>query len=194
VTANGSSYDANNLEGAPLTSGTPGTLAEGGLCDSTGGSYAGKVVHCLRGTITFAEKVANAVAGGAVAVVISNNVPGNFSGTLGDYASLIPAVSVSQEDGTALTLAAGAAATVVSTLDPDNTGYEAWDGTSMATPHVSGAAALVWGACPGASASAVRSALDSTAFDLGKHGRDTAFGYGLVQACAAANALCGACP
>jgi len=45
------------------------------------------------------------VATGAVAVVISNYMPGNFLGTPGDYASPVPAVSVSQEDGIALTSA-----------------------------------------------------------------------------------------
>lgn len=194
VTANGSTFDANNLEGAPHGTAT-GLLAEGGLCDTASGAYVGKVVHCQRGTISFADKVANAVAGGAVAVVISNNVSGNFLGTLGTYVSPVPAISVSLEDGQQLTAAAGTSATVVSTLDPNNTGYEAWDGTSMATPHVSGVAALVWGACPGnASASSVRNAMNASALDLGSPGRDRTFGYGLVQACNAARTLCGACP
>jgi len=46
---------------------------------------------------------------------------------------------------------------ILSTVMPD--GYEAWDGTSMATPHVSGVAALIWSRFPGASVAAVRSAL-----------------------------------
>lgn len=195
VTAGGGTLDANNLEGAPYTNGTTGMLVEGGLCDATSAAYAGKVVHCLRGTIDFATKVSNVQASGGIAAVISNNAPGNFLGTLGTFVSTIPAVSVSQADGDALTAAAGTSATVVSTLDNANTGYEAWDGTSMATPHVSGVAALVWGACPAAaSASAVRNAMNSSALNLGAKGRDSTFGYGLVQACAAAQALCGACP
>jgi subtilisin family serine protease len=194
VTVNGSTFSANSFEGAATTNGTSGPLAEGNLCDSVG-SYTGKVVHCKRGTITFAEKVQNAVAGGAVAVMVSNNVSGNFSGTLGDYASPIPAVSVSQEDGVILSSNSGQTATVVSSLDETRTGYEAWDGTSMATPHVSGVAALVWAACPAqANATSVRNAMNASALDLGASGRDSLFGYGLVQACAAARLLCGACP
>jgi subtilisin family serine protease len=195
VTAGGSTFEANNLEGAPLTNGTTGQLVQGGLCDTTSAAYLGKVVHCQRGAIAFADKVTNAATSGAIAVVISNNAPGNFLGTLGDYVSPIPAVSVSQEAGTVLATLTGTSTTVVSTVDNDNTGYEAWDGTSMATPHVSGVAALVWGACPAqATAASVRNAMDMSALDLGASGRDSTFGFGLVQACRAANLLCGACP
>lgn len=68
-------------------------------------------------------------------------------------------------------------------------GYEAWSGTSMATPHVAGVAALVWNRVPSATASDIRDALNRTALDLGAAGRDTATGYGLVQAKAALDAF-----
>jgi serine protease len=72
---------------------------------------------------------------------------------------------------------------VVSTLPGDR--YEAWDGTSMATPHVSGVAALVWSHFPDCSAAAIRNALTRSAQDLGDAGRDWSYGFGLVQAVAA---------
>ena len=68
---------------------------------------------------------------------------------------------------------------VWSTL-PNNT-YEAWDGTSMATPHVTGAAALLWSNNPDCTPTEIRNALTTSAEDLGTVGRDNAFGFGLVQ-------------
>jgi len=65
-------------------------------------------------------------------------------------------------------------------------GYENWNGTSMATPHVSGTAALVLAANPGWTNDQVRARLQTTAIDLGAAGRDSQFGYGLVDADAAA--------
>jgi thermitase len=60
-------------------------------------------------------------------------------------------------------------------------GYIAYSGTSMATPHVAGAAALLWGRTPGATASSVRRRLDAAVDDLGAPGRDPAYGYGVVD-------------
>jgi len=60
-------------------------------------------------------------------------------------------------------------------------GYAYMSGTSMACPHVVGAAALVWASGFG-SAAAVRERLTSTAEDLEPSGFDTSFGYGLVDA------------
>ena len=68
-------------------------------------------------------------------------------------------------------------------------GYEAWNGTSMATPHVSGVAALLWGCHPGATNQVIRDTLNATAKDKGAPGRDTSYGYGIVQAKAAVEAL-----
>jgi hypothetical protein len=64
-------------------------------------------------------------------------------------------------------------------------------GTSMAAPHVSAVAALVWSAftaCPGYT---IRAALKAAALDLGTPGTDEEFGAGLVQARAAYDYLLG---
>jgi serine protease len=55
----------------------------------------------------------------------------------------------------------------------------------MATPHVSAVAALVWSYFPDCSPAGIRNALNQSAEDLGTPGRDTGYGYGLVQAKAA---------
>jgi serine protease len=59
------------------------------------------------------------------------------------------------------------------------------EGTSMAAPHVSAVAALLFAVSPSASAIQVRQAIEATARDLGPAGRDNDFGYGLVQAASA---------
>lgn len=60
-------------------------------------------------------------------------------------------------------------------------GYYFLQGTSMATPHVTGAVALMLSLRPEASPQTIRSVLDSTARDLGAPGFDTSFGNGLLQ-------------
>ncbi len=76
---------------------------------------------------------------------------------------------------------------VESTL-PGNT-YASWSGTSMATPHVSGVAALVWSLHPECSSSQMRNVLNMTAIDKGTSGRDNSYGFGIVQAKAAHDAI-----
>ena len=60
-------------------------------------------------------------------------------------------------------------------------GYADLNGTSMATPHVSAAAALLWAQFPAANAASIRSALTTTAEDLGAAGRDDFYGAGLLR-------------
>jgi hypothetical protein len=55
-------------------------------------------------------------------------------------------------------------------------------GTSMATPVVSGIAAMVWTKNPSWTAAQVRNRIDGTAQDLWPPNRDDHFGYGLVNA------------
>jgi serine protease len=61
-------------------------------------------------------------------------------------------------------------------------GYVSKQGPSMATPHVSAVAALIWSAKPSATNEQVRTALINAAEDLGAVGRDDLYGYGLVNA------------
>lgn len=59
----------------------------------------------------------------------------------------------------------------------------------MATPHVAGVAALVWGYFPDCTAPQIRNALVKTAKDKGTPGCDDQFGFGIVDAKAAYDLL-----
>jgi serine protease len=71
------------------------------------------------------------------------------------------------------------------TFDSSGDGYFFYYGTSMASPHVAGVAALVWSIDSGLTNAEVRDILETTAEDLGTSGWDQYFGYGLVDAYAA---------
>jgi len=63
--------------------------------------------------------------------------------------------------------------------------YANWNGTSMATPHVSGVVALLKQADPKLTIASIRSILEETSIDLGSNGEDNDFGHGRVDAFAA---------
>ncbi|MCA9934459.1 MAG: S8 family serine peptidase, partial [Anaerolineales bacterium] len=182
LAVDGVTYAAHGIEYSPYGTAS-GVLVDGGLCDATG-AWADAVVLCARGDISFYDKVMNVQNSGGTAAVIYNNEPGNFWGTLGDgNTSYIPGISLSQEDGLFLVAnKLGFVGDVTHLLDYPASGYEAWDGTSMATPHVSAVAALIWSANPTWSNEAIRLAMQQTALDLGDPGRDVHYGFGLVQA------------
>lgn len=190
ATVGASSYIATALTGSPGTTASATGWVNGGLCTSTVSGASGRVVLCERGTNAFSDKVLAAQSGGAVGVILYNNAPGGFSGTLNNVATSIPSVGISREDGLhILANGLGQAASVDARQLTNANGYAYLDGTSMASPHAAGVAALVWSAKPTATNTEVRNALTSTAEDLGTAGRDTSFGFGLVRASAAANAL-----
>lgn len=60
--------------------------------------------------------------------------------------------------------------------------YDYLSGTSMATPHVSGTAALIWSQFPNVTRDWVRAKLRFTADDLGEPGFDKYYGYGRINA------------
>jgi subtilisin family serine protease len=184
----GLGVEAFPFEGSPRLAGS-GALFDFGIGNAVNAGAAGRVCLIARGTVDFATKVSNCQASGGVGAVIYNNVAGSFGGTLGTTVTSIPSVAISQADGTALLARVGQATTV--SVAAAN--YAFYDGTSMATPHVSAVAALVWSyftpAAPTAgrtcTATQLRNSLNRSAIDLGAAGRDNSFGFGLVQARAA---------
>ena len=149
-------------------------------------SVSGKIALIQRGEITFAEKARNAKTAGATGVIIFNNVDGPFLGTLGEEPFAWPVtMSVTLADGLALKAARSGTEIALRFVR----GFEFLQGTSMSCPHVAGVAALVWSVRPEASAAEVRDALLNTATDLGDPGRDESFGFGAVNALAAAKQL-----
>ena len=173
----GTSYQANPLTGAYVGN-IDAPLYNFGLGTAVDTAVAGKVCLISRGSVSFAVKVQNCEASGGVGAVIYNNAPGNFIGTLGGVETHIPSMSLSQADGQYLVanqLGSSAAAAVQAT------NYAYYNGTSMATPHVSAVAALVWSFHPECKAEEIRNALNMSAEDIGVAGRDDKTGNGLVQ-------------
>lgn len=184
----GTAYDANPLEFAG-TGDVSGQLYACGLADTNNpcaGSPSGTWVAMIsRGGNSFADKVTRVMSQGASAAIIANNDTANpddaGSFTLGATGTWIPVVSVSNNSGVAIR--SGGLGT--GNVHIGATDYAFYQGTSMASPHAVGVAALTWAANPSLSNASVRQILQNTAQDLGAAGRDNTFGYGLVQADAA---------
>ena len=80
----------------------------------------------------------------------------------------------------------------VKSTTPGNN-YSNFTGTSMASPHVAGVAALVWSQFPDCTQQQIRNTLAATAEDRGNPGRDDFYGLGIVQAKAAVDMLAQGC-
>jgi len=179
----GTGFEA--LSGTGSATGTVSApLYDLGLGQAVDTGAAGKVCLISRGTNTFGDKVDKCVASGGIGAVIYNNVPGMQPMDLGG-AKTIPTVSADGNDAAALLARVGQTATItVETSD-----YAAFNGTSMATPHASAVAALVWSQHPSCTAAQLRASLNNSAEDLGAAGRDDEFGFGLIRAKAASDRI-----
>lgn len=161
-------------------------------------SVRGNIALIRRGAdnteqIQFRTKARNAKTAGATAVVIMANddradqmIWTLYVDALDKTFEWPVVVSVNKKQGDKLVTMTGKEAFTVGYRLDD---YAFFQGTSMSTPHVSGAAALVWSLNPQASAEQVKLAMKLTADDLGKPGYDDVFGYGRIDAIAAAKYL-----
>jgi subtilisin family serine protease len=185
VSAGGNTFPGITMTGSTITS-AAGPLVDCGLGNQVCPGGGGQVCLIRRGEFFFSTKAESCEAGGGVAAVVYNNVSGLLFGTLGESTATIPVLGITQPDGEFL-LANRLSSLAETSTQPQDFDY--LSGTSMATPHVAGIAALVWSQNPDWTAAELRSALAATAIDFGAPGRDPAYGWGLVQGAAALAAL-----
>jgi hypothetical protein len=114
---------------------------------------------------------------------------GSFSVGAFDVTSLLPESYSSEgptDDGRLKPDIAAPTNVLITPGDPESDAINACGGTSCATPHVGGAAALLWGEVaaaggPGTVAQRVRDRLTAQALDIGAPGADTTFGAGRLR-------------
>ncbi len=183
MTADGASFASQAMENSGSSSGATFNM---GTAEATDPGANGKICIIQRGVISFHDKTLNCENSGGIGAIIYNNEPGMLFGTLGDpNNTTIPVVGATMEDGPALEAASNA------TINIGTGDYGSMSGTSMATPTVSGVAALVWSQHPNCTGTEVRDALKATAQDQGAAGRDDFYGHGIVKALDASNYLAG---
>lgn len=148
--------------------------------DFKNASVRGKFALIQRGEIAFKDKVLNAVAAGATGVVIFNNADGLARGTIGEEGSIhVPVAMIEKVVGEKAKSALGNGAIVSASIVTESSNYDSYDGTSMATPHVSGVVALIRSANPGLSPARVRDVLTQSATNIGSADE---YGAGMLNA------------
>jgi serine protease len=155
-------------------------------------SVNGRIALIQRGTYKFADKARNAKEAGAIAVAIFND-EASESSTLWTMVKDTPNSTYEWPISVRMTKAAGEfllqrdGGQITVAVTPFDYGEKS--GTSMASPHVAGAVALLWSLAPAATPAQLVNALTTTAVDLGTPGADTKFGLGLINVYEAAKLL-----
>jgi subtilisin family serine protease len=180
------------------------------VCDAVGDCFTYEIAEAIIYAADRGAKVINMSLGGpglsttvqgAVAYALSRNVTviaaaGNTGTSVLQYPASYPGViSVGAADPTTGNIASFSTFNSSVTIAAPGVGilstypaaggastYAFLDGTSMATPHVAGIAALLIAKGSATTPAQIREALICSALDRGAVGRDNFFGHGLVQA------------
>ena len=162
---------------------------DAGICDAVSRTVAAGVVVIAAtgnnsGPVGYPAACPDAIAVGAV----------TKEGIIAPYSNTGPSIDLTAPGGQAddLNLDGAPDAVLQYSVFNGQPGYYYSSGTSMASPHVAGAAAIVRSIRPAASPAQVRNAVLSTAVDKGVVGADPIFGAGILDVAAvvaAANQL-----
>jgi thermitase len=186
------------------------------LRTAAGTGLTSDVANCINWTHTRGSKVISMSLGGGQSTTLRNAVVNAWEGGAANGSVLVAAAG---NDGDATVNYPAGYAEVVSVAATDHNDarasfsnanpdveiaapgvsvlstipggqYARLSGTSMATPHVSGVAGVLWQLFPGDTAAGIRSRLSAAVDDRGPAGRDSSFGFGRVNLCKAAGGAC----
>jgi thermitase len=186
------------------------------LRTAAGTGLTSDVANCINWTHTRGSKVISMSLGGGDSTTLRNAVANAWKGGAANGSVLIAAAG---NDGDATLNYPAAYPEVVSVAATDHNDqrasfsnansdveiaapgvsvlstipgglYARLSGTSMATPHVSGVAGVLWQLFPGDTAAGIRNRLTAAVDDRGPAGRDSSFGFGRVNLCKAAGGAC----
>jgi hypothetical protein len=152
-----------------------------------------QVVNMSLGTSSNIQSFHDAVARAKNAGIVVVAAAGNSGGAVGYPGAYPEAIGVSATGSDNLIASWSSRGPQVDLAAPGvnifstymGTGYATLSGTSMASPHVAGAAALVLANNGSLTPDQVQARLQNTAHDLGDAGFDNFYGWGLVDAYAA---------
>jgi len=186
------------------------------LYTAAGTGLTSDVANCINWTHTHGAKVISMSLGGGASTTLQQAVQAAWAGG-GTGGSVLVAAAGNDGDGTLNYPAAYAEVVSVAATDDNDARasfsnanadvevaapgvdvlstipggqYATLSGTSMATPHASGVAGVLWQLFPTDTAAGIRSRLDGAVDDLGPAGRDQSFGFGRVNLCKAAGGGC----
>jgi serine protease len=163
-----------------------GTLIDCGIgrIDQIPQAVAGNVAMLrMDAAIAFGQAFGNVIRAGAAAIVVVNSEARYFYSNVNPAGVAPPTISIGSDDAERLT--PGTSVRIVEAFGDYKFGY----GTSHAAPHVAGVAALLRSLAPEARPATIRNVLAMSARDAGAKGRDDDYGWGIVDAFAAAQLL-----